>query len=351
VNEHQHTARFSRRDAIRKLARLPQEVFSQKLPEHVLLLQPPKLVAEEVLPQCATAIAACWQASRGPELSAVEQVLPSYLWALEQLARDASQPHHRQTAAHLAAQGHQLAGILALHRNQLAAREAYGRRSLHWARVADDPSLLVAVIATFGATFHYSGQPTLALQTYQEAVPSLEQASPLAQSSLLMKQAEAYAQLGLQREAERSLNRAYRLFPPHPREDPAFPYADCGEPSLCLWDGLTYLALSKTQTDDEPVAHRLARRVWETLELCGGAHPPFVISKRNHLEILNHQAETAVLLDDLELFTSCLTEAVTGAKALGSQWRRKEAVSVYWQARHHWPHEDRVKELAELFLW
>ena len=55
--------------------------------------------------------------------------------------------------------------------------------------VADDPTLLVAVIATAGVTFHYTGQPTLALQAYQEAFPALDQASPLAQGSLYMKQA------------------------------------------------------------------------------------------------------------------------------------------------------------------
>ena len=350
MNERQHTAHLSRRDAIRTLLRSPQALLSEDSHDPTPLSHVPELVVEEGLPQFAAAIHACWQLSRGVEFSTVEQALPMYLHGLEQLARDASQERQRHTATHLAAQGYQLAGILAFHRNHLAAREEYCRRSMHWARVADDPTLLVAMIATTGATFHYTGQPTLALQMYQEAFPSLDHASPLAQGSLYMKQAEAYAQLGLRKDAERSLNRAYRVFPPHPAEDPASFYADCGAPSLCLWDGLTHLALSRAQADDERAAHRLARRAWDALELCGGAHPLVVISERNHLEILNHQAETAILLDDLELFTAFFPQAVSRTKTLGSQRRRKEAIAVYWQARQHWPHEERIKDLAELFI-
>lgn len=350
MNERQHTAHLSRRDAIRTLLRSPQALLSEESRDPAPLSHMPELVVEEALPQFEAAIHACWYLSRGLEFSAVEQALPVYLHGLEHLAREASQERQRHTAALLAAQGYQLAGILASHRNQLAAREDYCRRSLLWARVADDPTLLVAVIATAGVTFHYTGQPTLALQMYQESYSSLDQASPLAQGSLFMKQAEAYAQLGLRRDAERSLNRAYRVFPPHPAEDPASLYADCGAPSLCLWDGLTHLALSKAQANDKQAALRLARRAWDALELCGGAHPPVVVSERNYLEILNHQAETAMLLDDLELFTTFFTQAVSRTKTLGSQRRRKEAITVYWQARQHWPHEERIKDLAELFL-
>ena len=350
MNERQHTTHLSRRNAIRAFLRSPQALLSEDSHDPALLSHMPELVVEEALPQFEAAIHACWYLSRGLEFSGVEQALPVYLHGLEHLAREASQERQRHAAAHLAAQGYQLAGILASHRNQLAAREEYCRRSLHWARVADDPTLLVAVIATAGVTFHYTGQPTLALQMYQESYASLDQASPLAKGSLFMKQAEAYAQLGLRRDAERSLNCAYRVFPPHPAEDPASLYADCGAPSLCLWDGLTHLALSKAQANDERAAHRLARRAWDALELCGGARPPVVISERNYLEILNHQAETAIVLDDLELFLAFFPQVATRARAFSSRRRRKEAIVVYWQARQHWPHEERIKELAELFL-
>jgi tetratricopeptide (TPR) repeat protein len=324
------------------VARLPQ-ALAERLDD-----QPPEQADQELFAQYTTAIAACWQWSRGSDLSAVEQALPSYLWGLEQVAH--ASPKHTQAAAHLLAQGYALRGILAFHRNDLQARADYCRRSVQWARQAGDPTLLVATLATCGSTFHYAGQPLLALQTYQEGLELLDRASPLAQGSLLMKLAETYAQLGQAREAEHSLYRAYRYFPPHPTDDPAFLYADCGEPSLCLWDGLTHLALSQTCTVDERTAQMHLRLAWESLDLFGGAHPRFVVSERNHVEILIQRARTAMALDDLELFIASFSNAVTGAKTLGSQRRRREAITVYWEARTSWPHEERVSDLAELFL-
>jgi tetratricopeptide (TPR) repeat protein len=350
VKEHRRTSLLSRRNALRTLLRSPQALFPEESNGHASIFALSEPAAQEVLPQYSAVMSACWQLSRGPEFSIVEQALPLYIQRLEQLARGTLQEHQLPVVAHLTAQGYQLGGILAFHRNLLAAREEYCRRSVRWARLAADPTLLVAVIATAGVTFHYTGQPTLALQIYQEAFPTLDRASPLAQGSLYMKQAEAYAKLGLQHEAEQSLSRAYRVFPPHPSEDPAFLYADCGAPSLCLWDGLTYLARSRTQGGNKRVAQGLARRAWEAFELCGGTRPATVISERNYLEILNHQAETAIVLDDLELFLAFFPQVAGKAKAFSSQRRHKEAIAIYWQARRYWPHEERIKELAELFL-
>ena len=338
----QRSARLSRRAVFTSVARLPQ-ALAECLDD-----QPPEQADHALLAQYTTAIAACWQWSKGSDLATVEQALPSYLLRLEQVAH--ASPGHAQAAAHLLAQGYALRGILAFHRNDLQARADYCRRGVQWARQTGDPTLLVATLATCGSTFHYAGQPLLALQTYQEALNLLDQASPLAQGSVLMKLAATYAQLGQEREAEHSLYRAYRFFPPHPADDPAFLYADCGEPSLCLWAGLTHLALSKTCPVDERTAQMHRRLAWESLDLFGGTHPPFVVSQRNHVEILIQQARTAIALNDLERFVASFSNAVTAAKTLGSQRRRREAIAVYWQARTSWPREERVSDLAEQFL-
>lgn len=342
MKETQHSARLSRRAIFTSFARLPQ-ALAERLDD-----QPPEQADQELLEQYTQAIAACWQWSKGADFSAVEQVLPPYLSGLEQVTY--SSPKHTRAAAHLLAQGYSLRGILAFHRNDLQARADYCRRGVQWARQTNDPTLLVATLATCGGTFHYARQPLQALQTYQEGLELFDRASPLAQGSLLMKLAAAYAQLGQEREAEHSLYRAYRFFPPHPADDPAFLYADCGEPSLCLWDGLTHLALSQTCTADERTPHMHLCLAWESLDLFGGAHPRFVVSERNHVEILIQRARTAIALDDLELFIASFSNAVTGARMLGSERRRREAIAVYWEARTSWPHEERVNDLAEQFL-
>jgi len=342
VKERLHDTRLSRRSMFTGLAHLPQTLVDR------LDDQLPEQADAALLAQYQTVITACWQWSKGPDLLPIEQALPFYLHRLEQIARVS--PKHAQEAAHLLAQGYELRGILAFHRNDLLARADFCRLGVQWARQAADPTLLVAAIATYGATFRYTDQPQQALQTYQEALAGLDQASPLAQASLLIKLAEAHAQLGQKPEAERSLSRAYKVFPAHSWDDPAALFADCGEPSICLWDGLTHLALSRTSSADERAARLHLRHTWDMLDLYGGTHPPFVVSERNHVEILVRQTETAIALDDLDVFTATFADTVIAMKALGSERRRQEAIAVYWQARKHWPREARVSDLAELFL-
>lgn len=337
-----HDTCISRRAMFTGLVHLPQ-ALADRLDD-----QPLEQADAALLAQYQTVITACWQWSKGPDLLPVEQALPFYLRRLEQIARASSK--HTQAAAHLLAQGYELRGILAFHRNDLLARTDFCRLGVQWARQTTDPTLLVAAIATYGATFRYIDQPQQALQTYQEAVPVMEQASPLAQASLLIKLAETYAELGQKPQAERSLSHAYKVFPAHSWEDPAALFADCGEPSICLWDGLTHLALGRTSSADERTARLHLRHTWDMLDLYGGPHPPYVVSERNHVEILVQQAATAIALDDLDLFTTIFSDAVTAMKALGSERRRQEAITVYWQARLYWPHEKRVSDLAELFL-
>ena len=45
-----------------------------------------------------------------------------------------------------------------------------------------------------------------------------------------------------------------------------------------------------------------------------------------------------------------LQQGVNGARALGSQKRRQEAIDAYWKGRGQWPNETRVRELADLFV-
>lgn len=340
MNDDQKKLSVSRRTALAKLARWPLTLFPQQPPE-----QPCDV--EETIEQCAQGIARCWQESKGYNLTSADQLLAVYLQRLEQVAQIPS-PYQRK-GARLASQGYQLAGILAFHRGNLAAREVYCQRGVYWAEVAETPTLLVLALTNLGAKFRYENQPARSLQIYREALPFLCQASPLCQSSLYMKLAEAYAQLGQEREAEQSLDLAYQSFPARVEDDPAFPYADCDLPSLFLWDGMTHLALGKSQMRADATREHL-KLAWQAFEPFGGHQPTRVISERNRLEILNRQAETAVYLHRQDLFTAYLMEAAVGARALGSEKRRKEAVNVYWKARAAWPRETRIRKLAELLI-
>jgi hypothetical protein len=81
-----------------------------------------------------------------------------------------------------------------------------------------------------------------------------------------------------------------------------------------------------------------------------GPHLSASISERNRVQIMNYQAKTAVALKDQEQFCKYLIQGIQGAKMLGSQMRRQEAMTIYWQGREIWPNDVPVKNLAELFL-
>jgi hypothetical protein len=184
------------------------------------------------------------------------------------------------------------------------------------------------------------------MQAYNETQPFVEGSSYLTQSNFYIKQAATYAQCGKTREARNSLEHAYTVFPTHPEEDPAFLYADFGPSSFFLWEGLTLLELAR---------HGLAqpKEAWDAFAQVEGAHPKLPLvetTERGRIEIINHQAGTAVVMGDLDCFCTYLTKGIEGAKQLGSAMRHKEATYFYWQARKQWPHETRVKELAELFI-
>ncbi len=75
-----------------------------------------------------------------------------------------------------------------------------------------------------------------------------------------------------------------------------------------------------------------------------------VVPERIRVEIINHQAATAIAQGDMELFQAYFQAGVQGAKALGSDKRMQEAITNWKAARERWPHEQRVLELADVLL-
>ena len=142
---------------------------------------------------------------------------------------------------------------------------------------------------------------------------------------------------GQEQGAKRYIGLTYESFPEHPRDDPSSLYTDYGRPSLSLWSGLTWLSL------DEPST------AWEIFAQVGGLNPKLVISERNRIEIINHQAETAIA-GDQELFTAYLQEGLKGAKQIGSEKRHHEIWEIYEQAKKTWRNDKKILMLRKDLL-
>ncbi len=328
INAEHH---LSRRDAITLIASLPLS-FSL----HSFQSQTADAFDEDLLLSCAASITACWHLSKGNDLPVIEHVLSVYLQKLEALALQPS--HYQKEIAKLASQGYQLANILAGHSLDIPARKRYCQQAVHYSKLAGDTNLLVASLTKLGTTYYYCHEQTLALKTYQEALLYVKDASPLLQSSLYAKLGIVYTQHGKEQDALTCIGMAQEAFPEHPETDPSSLYADYGFPSLCLWEGLTHLER------EQPQYARLA------FDRVASTKPTKMVSERNHIEIVNHQAEMALALGDLESYCFYLQAGRDGALQLRSEKRYQEAYGVFLQGKYIWGKEKKFRELTDLFV-
>src|SRR6266446_665166 len=103
-------------------------------------------------------------------------MLSTYLPALVTLTQQSSK--YQRTAANLVTQGYRLRGIVALHQNDLRAREMCCQQALYYSEIAEHPSLLVSALISLASTFYYSQDPTRAALIYQKALTYKKEISP-----------------------------------------------------------------------------------------------------------------------------------------------------------------------------
>ncbi len=299
---------------------------------------------EEFLIQCTASVTACWHLMRGNQLMLIEQVLSTYLPSLHSLVQQSS---HWKVAASLLTQVYRLYGILALHKNDLHAREIYCQKAASYGKIAEDVNLQSAALGSFARTFSYSQNPAKAIQIYQKALIDESNITPLLLAKLYSESSVAYAQQRQEQEALRSIALAQEIYPEHPETDSSFLYADFNPSSLILHSGQANIALAQHSRDSSNTYALQAQKIFSRVE---SGQTKGVMPERIRVEIINHQAEASLALSERDEFCHYLTMGVQGAKELGSQKRREEAIHVYKEGRKKWPDEPQIKELADLFL-
>jgi hypothetical protein len=326
---------LSRRQALITLASLPTMLTSLVQTQSFLLLP------EEFLPQCAASITACWHLLRGKEFLLAEKLLARYLPTLADLAHQSKS--YQSTAANLASQGYRLMGILALHRNNPQARTAYWEQAVHFAEITGTPNVLAAALISLA---YHDNDPEKALTLYQRGMSFKQDLSPLILTRLYARLAVTSAQLVQEAEALEYLRLAREHYPASPEKDLAFLYAEFVPASLTMEKGLTYLTLAH-----HIHPRRYAQQAWETFaEETDNSQIQASAPTRTHYEIINHQAATTLVLNDLEAFCERLEQGIHGARLLQSGQRRQETILLYKKARQLWPNEARIHSLADLLL-
>lgn len=290
------------------------------------------------LSRCAASLTACWHLLRGSDLSTVDHTLSSYLVALEGAAQQ--QNRYQLAAAQLASQAHRICGIVALHRDQIQVRERHCKQALYYATIAGDSSSQASALISLASTHFYNSEPAQAATVYEQAFALGADMSPLQRSRVHAELAVVYGQLRRESDAIRSAGMAEELYPDTPEQDRSFLYAEFTPASLVLEEGLAYAALAEKYPDRG--YKRKAADIFASVERSESAIPD-----RIRFEIINHQARTAVLLNDLDAFETYINRGLDGVVLLGSKQRRREMMTALQRAKNAWPRERRVRSLGE----
>lgn len=329
----QEQYRYSRRQILAALAALPLTTLSSGK------ALSKTYVAEVFLPQCAASLVACNQLMRSQDFLYVEHTLVRLITSLIQLLHQ--ETAYQATIAHLATQCYLLFGVLESHKLNWSGYKSSNEHALEVSKMTSDLSLQTVTFVQLAMTFFHFEQPQKALALYQEAVPLVKESTPLVQSDFYVKQGVAYAQSGQAREAQECLALAHAAFPEKPENDTSFLFADFGLSSFISW---------KTTAQLQLVKHKLAvpEDAWKTLTHAERLHFHGITKGSAHIQ--NLQAETALALDDLELFVHFLTLGVQGAKRLKSTRRLQEAIDCYRTAQKQWPNEKAIQDLVDVFV-
>lgn len=299
-------------------------------------------LVRRLLAQCGTSITAAWHLLRESDLAIVEQHVSGYVLALAALAHRRSA--HQQEAARLASQAYRVLQIVALHRRQFRLVEEHLRRAVHYAGIAGDVGLQAsALLAAGGVALFYRDDPSGAAESHQRLLRLEARLTSLQRARLHSQLAIEMAARGDEHEAARHLGQAEGAFPLAATDDPAFARQDYSPGQFVLHRGLAHLSLARRLPAGR---HREAASATfdEAQSLVGDA-----MADRIRVEIVNHQAATALEMRDLEAVVSHLDSGVQGARRLGSALRLHEATTTWRRAMAAWPNEPRVAALRELF--
>lgn len=302
------------------------------------------IAEEDFIRQCEASIKSCWYLMQGREFAIIEEVLAAFIPSLTSLGQQSVA--FRTSATGLLTQAYRLKGIVALHYNDLKARESNCQQAVSFAKHAENASLLVSALTSLASTYYYGKDPQLAADTYQQGLLYEEQIPFLQRSRLYAELAVVTAQQGHEREAQSYQAIANQLYPDSPERDPSYHYAEFSPASAILERGLTYLALAQHYQN-----RGYERQAWDTFSEIEPMRTQRNVPDRIFYEIINHQTQTALIMRELDVFCSLIEQAIQGARRLNSQQRRLEVIALYRDARDHvWPHEPRVRDLADVFL-
>jgi tetratricopeptide (TPR) repeat protein len=321
----------TRRQAVKDLILVPMQLTGG-----IALIssgKAPKADTDLLLKHCAAGISACWYLRRGKELTFVSDAISTYISLLRPLIYSLS-GNYRKASATLLAQCFILKSKLASALQDDDQAIAYEEEAIRYALMAEN--VTEQAIANREMALLYWRR-----KKYKLALPYAETAYGLAKSNkptpkiILSFTASglSFCQAACRKteDAQISLKEAHDLFDPA-MFIPSMPYNEAVLTSVT--------AYIKQQ-----------RGLWKESTDLYQQYKTFPTSALGAIEHNIAYAKAEVSRDDrprdMDLCITLLTEGITEATELDSQWYVREAHEVFDLLRIVWPHENAVKQLGK----
>jgi tetratricopeptide (TPR) repeat protein len=324
------TYELTRRQAVKDMILVPMQLTGG-----IALIssgKAPKADTDLLLKHCAAGISACWYLRRGKELTFVSDAVSIYIFLLQPLIYSLSE-NYRKASATLLAQCFILKSKLANALQDDDQAITYEEEAIRYALMAED--ITEQAIANREMSILYWGR-----KKYKLALPYAEKAYGLAKNNKATPKiiisftasglSFCQATCGKVKDAQLSLKEAHDLFDPT-MLIPSVPY---GEAVLTSVDANVYRHMGKFKEAIERYQHlnALSTTVLGPIE--------------NNIEYAATEVSRDDKPRDMSLCITLLTDAITGATELDSQWYIREAHEVFDLFRIAWPREDAIKRLG-----
>ena len=278
----------------------------------------------------------CWQLYYSGESFLIEMFLPTFLTQVALLVQQPSK--YQKQLTYIISQAYQLSCELATDQENYGSALDLGQRALMYAEYAGDIDLQVAVLMRLANLYFHRKQSLYALRTYQQAIPLLNDASPLLCGRIYAGLAEVYAMRNQKQEALSQIGLAHEHYPVQPNFDRAYYYTHITRYSLYVFgEGQTRLYLNQPKEAAEQFTYVEKQLLGSETEIL------------SRVDLFYYQAEASRMLGDLENSSVYVQEAVKLAKNANSRLYYNKILATYQEMRKKWQHESKVSDLEELF--
>lgn len=343
MNTDNKNYQITRREALRSLATLPVTMLGLTVPETTLT----PAHYGNALAQCAASVEACWELRRSSDANdrlLTFQCATKYLSLLETIAHYSSP--YRAEALGLAAQYAYIKAYTARHDIGLAQAIQYGKKAIALSQESGDLSSQVRAYIVQAWSYFYDKQYLLAEKTALDAEQLVHQSTRLASTPPLPPQVQgkmysilAITQAKNGKAPDWALGKALETDP----GDQDDTFMDFKRSILLLEAGWAYCH----QGDQVQAMALLEQRVdLKTLA------PKIPQSGIGRVATLNVMALSSLKAKnrDMEKTIHVWTAGIEGARALQSEQRFSEAVTIYELMDVVWPGEERIKGLRDLIV-